>query len=729
MIVEAKREGEYFELPLAKKAKRYRIQTLVTGNAALRRALVQVAAYCQSAGCAIAVVTNGHQFVVFIASRDDGKPPLEGDAIAFISLQQIAEEFVSFWNLLSKQGVQERNLQRNLLSDFVPPKPPKLSRQIHPYPGCKARNALQADLQNLSAFVFEDIPKSREFEQRFLKDCYCATSATSQYALLSKNFLRNRYSAIFEGLGSPPLASAAPDGDRRSSPLLAEAVFRRPILLIGDVGAGKTTFIRHLIAIDAAEIFENAITLYIDFGSQGALQHDIKEFVVDAIERQLLADHGLDIREAAFVRGIYNLDMLRFAKGVNGILRTSDPTEYERRELAELDRLMKDPEQHMIRALQHIALGHRKQVVLFLDNVDQRSDDVQQTVFVISHSIAANWPVAAFLAIRPETFRRSKVSGALSAYHTKAFTIAPARSDLVLKKRVAFALAVLSGEIEVASLSSISKDSAENLQRFLRSLASSLDGNRELLELFDNVSGGNLRSLLDLVVSVIGSGHIDTRKIVAAGPGYRMPVHEALRALLFGEGEFYDPKDSVIANLFDIATPDAREHFLLPILLDYAFSEGKRTDSGFVAAESVVGHLAGLGFTSHQIGWAMSRAYSSRLVETSDRVRPVGQAFGGGAIRLTTLGAYHLLRLPEMFTYLDAIMIDTPILDDAVEASLAMDNPRIRARLRNVEAFIGYLGKAWSTLAPSIETVFDWKQLGRRAGEEVAQIRAHIGTR
>ena len=57
-----------------------------------------------------------------------------------------------------------------------------------------------------------------------------------------------------------------------------------------------------------------------------------------------------------------------------------------------------------------------------------------------------------FLTLRPETFHNSKKIGTLSGYHPKAFTISPPRVDLVVERRLEFALKITSGEIPVEAL-------------------------------------------------------------------------------------------------------------------------------------------------------------------------------------------------------------------------------------------------------------------------------------
>ncbi|MCV5398091.1 hypothetical protein OFN24_32250, partial [Escherichia coli] len=62
------------------------IPTLLRSNDDLKDAIIQVQKYCSSRGTPIAIATNGHQFISFIASTQNGCSPLEGKALVFDSL-------------------------------------------------------------------------------------------------------------------------------------------------------------------------------------------------------------------------------------------------------------------------------------------------------------------------------------------------------------------------------------------------------------------------------------------------------------------------------------------------------------------------------------------------------------------------------------------------------------------------------------------------------------------
>ena len=183
-IVEAKKEGVYFELPVGSKNLKYEIDYFSRHATGVSNAIRQAMGYCQARGTPFGAVSNGHQVVAFIASRNDGRPPLNGQALVFETLQSLSENFLVAWNCLSKQGIETRRLSLELQDSIPAPVPERLSSRISGYPGFKRRNPLQTNLQILSELFVEDIATLGENgeEGDFLKECYFPAGALSQYA-------------------------------------------------------------------------------------------------------------------------------------------------------------------------------------------------------------------------------------------------------------------------------------------------------------------------------------------------------------------------------------------------------------------------------------------------------------------------------------------------------------------------------------------------------------------
>lgn len=719
LTIEAKREGDYFEVPVGSNRINYSLSTITKDNKKLEEALEQVSAYCQKRGIPFGAVSNGHQIVLFIAARTDGSPPLAGRCLVFPSLRFMEQNFLQLWNAISKPAVLQNNLSKILLEQIEVETPPKLSANIINYPGVKQRNVFQADLQIVSELVFEDIPNSRDFQKPFIAACYSQSGALSQYSLLSKNILRARYAALFDSESPGPTAVPAVKREGVSADLLAGSLSRRPILLIGDVGVGKTTFINHFSLIEAEELLEDAIVVYIDLGTQATLTTDLKEHIVDAFAAQVLSKYEIDIFERNFIHGVYHFDLDRFEQGLYSDLKDTNPEKYKEAEIRFLEERTQNKEQHLFRSIDHITNGQRKQVVLFIDNADQRDFDVQQQAFLAAQGISKNTDANVFVSLRPETFHESVKSGALSGYHPKAFTISPPRIDIVIQKRLEYALRITGGEIKVDR--SISLELG-NLDVIIRAFMHSLDANDDLLELIDNISGGNVRLALDLVKGFFGSGHVDTYKIVEIlnkQRAYVIPVHEFLRAIIYRDNEKYDPSRSPIANIFDVSTASPKEHFLLPSILAYLQKEAIENKEGFVESVSVYNHAQSLGFTPEQIDGAFLRASAHKLIEFSGRRNPSEFEQIPPAIRITTSGAYQVKKLCQMFTYIDAIIVDLPIFDDDLREK-TLNVEYIRERINRAKPILDYFDETWNQIGTN--SYFDWPEASRMVRSEIASI-------
>ena len=630
LIVEAKKEDIYFEVPAGVNNLTYRIQRFTDDAPDVYEAIKQAMGYCQSRGVPFGAVCNGHQFVAFLASRTDGIPPIEGRALVLNSHQQMVEYFLELWNCLSRAGVASRGLPVLLQETGERPPPDKLSLRIPNYPRYQIRNPLQTNLQVFGDLIIEDVGKLPTNEDEFLKECYARSGALSQYALISKSILQSRYSAEFEeSLAGPSLTAATAKGGNPTitTEMLAQSATKRPVLLIGDVGVGKTMFVRHFISVEAAELLREAIIIYIDLGVQPTLESALDEYLEMEISRQLHQIHAIDIADRRFVQGVYNVALSGFDRSIYGSLKDTDTAEYEKKRIAFLEDKLAAKHEHLRLCLEHIRKGRNQQIVIFLDNVDQRPDGFQQRAFLIGQSMAELWPAFVFVSLRPETFHRSRSEGTLSAYHAKAFTISPPRVDRVIHKRLGYAINLLESGVIGTSIEGVDLHvDLQDLLDYLKIIDYSFENNVELTEFVDNVCGGNIRLALDFVRTFVGSGHANTTKmleIFRETGRYNVAFHEFVRAVIYGDYRDYYPGFSEITNLFDISGADGTEHFLAPIILAYLGLESQASGStGYVAAEAMYRYVQHLGFQPAKISGVLDRLLKNKLVETQTK-RPL----------------------------------------------------------------------------------------------------------
>ena len=180
--------------------------------------------------------------------------------------------------------------------------------------------------------------------------------------------------------------------------------------------------------------------------------------------------------------------------------------------------------------------------------------------------------------------------------------MSPKTSDL-LQRRFNYARQIAEGKTEKGS--QLQKSKSANIVLSLPRVATFLSvcelsfQQKSLSTLFDAVSNGNVRDLLTYVRQFITSKHLNTAKIIQESTaGYRIPDHEALRALLFGDSVHYDPTRSVIANLFDLSRADPTEHFTRLFVLIYLVRMSNVSASrGYVTTNDLMQYLCQLGYS------------------------------------------------------------------------------------------------------------------------------------
>jgi hypothetical protein len=730
LLVEAKRLGIAFELPAGWNRPTAPIELLLREDKQIGDAIKQAMNYCHARGIPYGAVSNGTQIICFVANRKDGVPPLDGRALVFSSLADMQSRFREFWNALSPAGISEAHLDRILSADVLPLPPGKLSQRIVGYPGHKNRSPTSVEMQILGGIFLEDLAREPALEEQFLLETYCKSGALSQYALVSKDLLKSRYSQVFEqasGVSAMPAMGKKGLSPEVLAGIGAAAISRRPILLVGDVGVGKSMFIRHLIKVDAKDELSRAMVFYIDFGSKPSLIDELRPFVAGEMERQLRLAAGIDIHEDGFVRGVYNVRIDQFSKGIHGRLQEMDPNAYVKAEIAFLEELTRDREEHLKASLSHFSKGQRRQIVIFMDNVDQRPISFQEQVFLIAQTMASEWPLTAFLALRPETFSESRARGYLAAYQPRVFTIDPPRIDQVLVKRLDFAISSLKAHGLAGMLPFGTDVSSSSLLDYMTMLRDALEHSGPIIEMIDNMCAGNVRAALDFLMSFVGSGHVDAKRILDSlqeKGRYVLQFHDFLRAVLLGDGEYYDPASSPFVDIFDISSFRADEHFLVPVMVSYIERQGQLGGAeGYVERDQLYRAMVEAGFHSNQIRAALDRCLDKGLIASPVRLS------GGAAnrLRVTTAGAYTVKRLPSMMVYVDAIVVDVPITD--VDARTAVRDVRLLDdHLDRAEIFLGYLDKCWAIAAARLGKFYDWPAIAGTCRSDISTIRQKLST-
>lgn len=737
-VLEAKRGSVDFDgLPKYKKVSIRPLRSFFEASRNFKASVTQCIQYCALKGAKIGIVCNGPQLAIFQAIVSDGSP-LDGECYFFDGFDQQKENFPILWRMLSPEGIAENRAYREISLHRNPRIPPKASAVIPDYMRYRYRNDFQQNIRTVADLLLAELEENREIKRSFYRDCYVRVKANNRHLNLSKAVIESRYNRAAESNSPAPQLDLSNEGGGivSNDALVNVGYSASPIVVLGDVGVGKTSFFENLYFEVSDSIGSSTIFIHINLGQKATLARDIRESIIEEVPRVLRRDYGINVLSESFIRTVHYRAIDDFDESPSGGLKDVDLKEYKRRRVEFFNSLTENASNHLLASLAHLRHGQNYQIIIVIDNADQRNFEAQQAAFLAAEELAKSSSALVFVALRPSTFFESKKRGALSGYQNRIFAIQPPPSDEVISKRLLLAIRVAEGKENAPGIERI-RFQLDSLVSLIKATLRAVKDNKDISGFLNNISGGNVRSIVELISSFFGSPNVDARKIVEIEQqfgNYKVPLHEFTKHALLGEYAYYNPTSSLYAsNIYDVSAASPREHFLKPILINYLISNtGKVDRDGFARGEHIFSELLMQGFVDEQITHALRKLARNRLIETPhSHFREIEVADGVStsefSYRATSAGIYHVANWMCTFSYLDAVSIDTPIFNErsreiifSYAASLGIDD-----RVDKARAFLEYLTNQWlaTELSPSY---FDFLDVSRRHSISFEHVRKSL---
>ncbi len=280
VVVEAKKEGIAFTLPVDGTRKTYTLDGTLVSDKETKDAIYQVREYCDDQGIRFAIATNGDAWIVFRAVRDDNIGWKKGHARVFRSLEAIYENFTDFWNLLSYEAICGGSLNEEFSASL------RASRQLHRVIANLFnadlplhRNYLDNDLQPLIKLVFEDIADQEELD--VLQACYIHTGTLRIVANDLNTVLTEAIPKFLQHEGARPVGrDYEPRGIMHRIKEAVSITTGSLFLLLGGIGAGKSTFLKRYQKIIGRDLLQTRTMWFlVDFIRPPLNPADIEPFV------------------------------------------------------------------------------------------------------------------------------------------------------------------------------------------------------------------------------------------------------------------------------------------------------------------------------------------------------------------------------------------------------------------------------------------------------------------
>lgn len=698
MLVEAKRTGSTFELPTFGKVVQtslYSLQTLhQRSSAALREALSQAATYCNDRGVPLAAVTNGYQWLFFRGLSRRGAPWIKGVGLAFFSALELQNRFDEFFGALSRTFAHTpflfQLLDRPGLRPPVTGKRPRDLLRTH-------RRSPDANrvsgLRTAADILLSEIHGQNKGEM--LERCYVEPGTTSEFARSIQRLLKDSETPI-ERIATETIAGDTAKFVEEVSRREKTVRLEQPVIVVGHVGAGKTTFIHR--ALGRLRDDRSAIYAFVDLEGHGKggtidVQREedrVCELVLDKLGNAAttVLKHRDDISEAERLQGdprepdtlrtIFRED-LQEEKRLGEKLWAGDPSAWPRREYELLTKWKGSPQQLLVRFLRHFRGRYRRKdtlrypVLIVLDNLDQATDDYQRCIYGLSQRIAKETPAVVVVSIREDTFRRGLMPGGFltSSSLPFVFHVGAPPLDRVVKQRVKFAR---SGELTPLLPGPLRLDSGpiNELCTFVEGIL--LREKAEALTLIACLAGSNVRNGLDLVRSVVvGTPTVPREPEPSAA--------FALDAMLAALGEEQLQGRRFFANCFDAEPTSPPFHALRARLLAYyAWSYELVNERAVLeSVDGVTGRFATWGYPVGIVHGALRSLRSDGMLRAFEESEHGPQSFDPNLparLTITASGDVHLRRLLALPAYRAAMAMtmrwyDDDLADEFVERASA----------------------------------------------------------
>jgi hypothetical protein len=697
MVVEAKRKGVYFQIDPAPTRGPHRgrsIQSFVTrGGQPLRDATAQAARYCNDTGTALACVTNGLQWLFYRGLSRDGLSWQVGNAFVFLGPDEILARFDEFcWCLARANAGTPWLLER--LDGPIPAPTLAPSRPIDRLGRIGSQRAA-VDSGVSEAFEY--------FAARFLREIHLADEN-----LTARERMENCYvQAGAPGQLDRTLSALIAEDERETLPdveISAEQaggfgnrlhryhrdrLSREPVVVIGNTGAGKTTYIhRALSELRARD--EGAFVAVIDLTGlgdrtspdQASTQHRIAEEVLDALGhcasmtlKDKMADsrssEALDPHSFAAFQAMQHEHLEKEQRshvaihGATGDAWTSKLQGF-------FDQFRARPVEHCFSYVTHLgerypykASKHaqlvRRPVLVVLDNVDLESAECQRSAYTFAARLAGTGRAIVVVTMREETFEEARVGkGFLSGISLRHahHVVAPA-FDALLGARLKFAKRRLSlcqpgGSVGVHHIA--------DLNRARDWLADVLAPKSSAQALVAGAAGSNMRAALE----VAGEGLVGSAFAISQCDGsveHLLDCLFARRSVRAAEHLF-----GAVVNCFQPEVADRPLHALRARLLAY-FTWSRETGARRTSTETadwVVGQFSAWGYPAAAVRTALDRLAVGRLLAKSTLTD------GQSRYRLTAAGHVHGTLLLRNDRYRLAMSVLTDWYDaDAVDRFVA----------------------------------------------------------
>ncbi|MFH1371181.1 MAG: P-loop NTPase fold protein [Planctomycetota bacterium] len=702
LVVEAKKNLTEFEMPTTVKNIDYSLSGVMQNWKNAWSAIKQSQEYCVRQGARYALVTNGRQYIAFKAISERGSW-LKGHALVLGSPAILRENFTLFYECLSRYTISQ-----DKLSDLAFPKETSVFREkprsFIKVPNSGYRNELYSILDAAFRDILLDVPQGNP---EFLRECYCSSEDAMRYGGHLNGVLVDPIPNF-----RTPIAEIRP-GHKKDA--FNETIGQKNLesngvplfVVMGGLGVGKTSFLNWYFKNYMEEkAKENSVVVFCDYRTIECTTEELHRRTLKIVIDEILSQTE---QQTTNFNQLSEMFRKRIDRELKGALKpfVNNPEEKDKMVSALLQQLQDYSPEHLKTIVDYLKSRIGKRVIVVLDNMDQKSPELQDKLYQIGNELVYNCSLIVVVSIRESTFRRITRSATFNAFASREFHVKAQPVDLILEKRLAFLRNRLSKNKVSIPISAGTVDILD-LDRFIQLIRRSLlsgQADSRILECITAISNGNIREQLNMFYSFLVSGQTKIEDYFwnyARNKTACIPFHEVMHSILYEDHKFFDEGASHrFMNIFEPSPGRHASHFTSLRILSYLHKGlgqmGDLRPTDFIDQEELIEEFGRYGWSKEEISFQVNRMaqYGLMMPESGD----LSDYLSSQRCALTKCGIYYLNTLYADFTYFSAMGCDTNIMEQETVNTIvgtlqsAMSRPKISLSDRRAiaERFVGYL--------------------------------------
>lgn len=719
LIIEAKRQFNDLILPNQSKRK-CKLNAIYTSN---KDVIDQIRHYLDDCGCDIGVITNGKQYVIAKFINTNGIPWKQNNCIVYNGIEDIVNNFVEFWNTLSKESVikncgikqlfdLEMSFSKTVLSSIL-----NKDNEI-------VRNDLSAKLAPFIDKAFGDIYNSNEEDDdiEFIKECYVENKEVIKNKRELRGLFRDtppKLNEVVKAVNSDSISHQITNEIESFPSQSSGSATPKPIIIIGSRGAGKTTFLNFLFKNESDGIklkdnpylFVNLMKYY-----TGADCVDFENIYKDLLIQFSEKYPQLNINSLEVLERIYIREINQNKKGVWRYSFENNLDDYQKELASFFKEKMRNSQEHFMAINKYLTREIHKRIVVIFDNADQLSDKIQEQVYLNACSLNTQARFGVIISLREGYYYNWRNRPPFNAFICNAYHIAAPDYGQVLQKRLNY----LVKNIQFSKTHSFTGPvgdkqymlNEDKIEEFFTGIEGSLFGakNAPILDFLRHMSFPNIREGLNLFKTFLISGYTDVSEYVLRvlfNKGdhiITIPIHEFVKTIALENKLYYNHRSSKIQNILYPSSSNSDyfiKYYLLKVLDEQLSFEGNINK--FIGYSDLLKEFLDYGYREDVVNKELESLLTDNFIETDKVLSDISWNYlpeETFSITITAKGHYYITELINRFYYVELILQDTPLFEKEVYETLVQKFPipeksngkkDMMVRISVVQIFMDYL--------------------------------------